>query len=331
MTSSIHKPSAVGERVRERHRVWQPVSIALIVLSFAVAVLGLSVYARYRADLTGARERIARGGYMVTTPCGVIEYGDQGRGKPVLSIHGAGGGFDQGLLLAQFAGVRAIAPSRFGYLNTPYPADPSAVAQADAYACLLDHLGIDRVAVVAFSAGGPSALQFALRHPERVERLVMASAISDPNLIDQRPVDPTKDPVLSALLTDFVFWAASTYVPDRALAFFGISPDAQLRLTPEEYERAVHVLRIILPMSMRKNGNFNDPAHWFERGDFALEEIKAPTLVLHAADDTFVSLAHGQHTARRIPNARFDVYEYGGHFVFLRDAALQQIEAFIAS
>ena len=82
-------------------------------------------------------------------------------------------------------------------------------------------------------------------------------------------------------------------------------------------------------MSMRKTGNFNDPAHWFERGAFDLERIAAPTLVIHAIDDTFVPVAHGQYTAARIPNARFATQEFGGHFVYVRDAVLREIRAFI--
>jgi predicted alpha/beta-fold hydrolase len=87
---------------------------------------------------------------------------------------------------------------------------------------------------------------------------------------------------------------------------------------------------MILPMSMRKTGNFNDPAHWFERGDFALEQIKAPTLVIHAVDDTFVSFAHAQHTAERIPNTRLESFDFGGHFVYVRDDVLAEIASFVA-
>jgi pimeloyl-ACP methyl ester carboxylesterase len=157
----------------------------------------------------------------------------------------------------------------------------------------------------------------------------MVSAISDASLVDPRPVDPSNDPVLSMMLTDFVFWTATTYFPERAMAFFGVSRAAQQRLTRDEHDRALRVLRLILPMSMRKTGNFNDPAHWFERGECALEHIMAPTLVIHAMDDTFVPIAHGQFTATRIPNARFSRQEFGGHFVYVRDAVLGEIRAFI--
>jgi pimeloyl-ACP methyl ester carboxylesterase len=288
-------------------------------------------YSHYRRDLNAAREGLARGSRLIQTACGPIEYSEAGSGTPVLSIHGAGGGWDQGLLISHFIGTgfRVIAPSRFGYLNTPYPDDRSAGAQADAYACLLDSLGIESASVIAFSAGGPSALQFALRHPQRTDALVMVSAISDASLVDPRPVDPSKDPMLSLMLTDFAFWAATTYFPERAMAFFGVSRAAQQRLTPSEHDRALRVLRMILPMSLRKTGNFNDPAHWFERGTFDLERITAPTLVIHATDDTFVPFAHGQHTAAHIPNARLATEEFGGHFVYVRNAVLDEIRAFI--
>ena len=109
---------------------------------------------RYRQELDAARARISSGSEVVNTPCGLIEYGVAGEGPPVLAIHGAGGGFDQGLDLSQpllAGGFRVIAPSRFGYLRTPFPADASPMAQADAHACLLDALKLERVAVVAAS------------------------------------------------------------------------------------------------------------------------------------------------------------------------------------
>lgn len=76
-------------------------------------------------------------------------------------IHGTGGGFDQGLRFADALiahGVRVIAPSRFGYLRSDFPVNPSLAEQADALASLLDNLGIDRIAVIGGSAGALSAI-----------------------------------------------------------------------------------------------------------------------------------------------------------------------------
>src|SRR5215831_12915758 len=86
----------------------------------------------FQRDLSAARARIATG-KIVQTRCGPIEYVSVGSGAPILVVHGAGGGFDQGLDLASdlVSGFHVIAMSRFGYLGTPLPQDASAAAQAD--------------------------------------------------------------------------------------------------------------------------------------------------------------------------------------------------------
>jgi hypothetical protein len=73
--------------------------------------------------------------------------------------HGVFGGCDFGVGVGRVngpAGYRIISPSRFGFLGSPMPADPSPAAQADAFAALLDHLDVRDLPVVAFSAGSSS-------------------------------------------------------------------------------------------------------------------------------------------------------------------------------
>jgi 2-hydroxy-6-oxonona-2,4-dienedioate hydrolase len=74
-------------------------------------------------------------------------------------------------------GIRVIAMSCFGCLRSPMLADASPAAQADAHVCLLDTLGIGREAVLGGSAGAPSAMQMAIRHPERVRAPVLTLEI----------------------------------------------------------------------------------------------------------------------------------------------------------
>jgi 2-hydroxy-6-oxonona-2,4-dienedioate hydrolase len=150
--------------------------ITLAVAGVLMAGFGVFVYSEYSHDIRAARARISFGSKVVKTSCGPIEYAEAGTGPPVLVIHGAGGGFDQGLELAQpliDAGFRVIAVSRFVYLRTPMPAVASPEAQADAHACLLDALKIERVAVIGGSEGAPSTMQLCLRHPERCSALVL--------------------------------------------------------------------------------------------------------------------------------------------------------------
>jgi pimeloyl-ACP methyl ester carboxylesterase len=129
-----------------------------ILLVFGLVVFMAVTYPRFRADVQPDRERLLSGSDIVTTEkFRDIEYAVQGRGLPVLLVHGAGGGYDQGLFIGEHYvgdGHRFIAPSRFGYVRSSIPENGSAAAQADAYAALLDSLGIERVAVVGFSDGG---------------------------------------------------------------------------------------------------------------------------------------------------------------------------------
>jgi pimeloyl-ACP methyl ester carboxylesterase len=124
---------------------------------------------RYRRDLDAARRRLAaREHHSIQTPYGSVQYAEQGQGPALLFSHPLVGGFDVGLGCAETwigDGFRVIAPSRFGYLGSSLPQGAMPADQADAYALLLDALGIERAAVVGFSAGGPSVIQFALRYP----------------------------------------------------------------------------------------------------------------------------------------------------------------------
>jgi len=191
-----------------------------IFAGFLVIGLFVLVDANYQRDIRQARERISVGSQIIETPYGSIEYAVTGDGPPVLVVHGAGGGFDQGLDLSKVlvqSGFRVIAMSRFGYLRTPLPADASPASQADAYACLLDALSIRRAAVVGFSAGAPSSMQFALRHPERTAALVLLVPAAYPAQLEQRSDGAipkqtsagTKFLFDTALKSDFLLWPHS--------------------------------------------------------------------------------------------------------------------------
>jgi 2-hydroxy-6-oxonona-2,4-dienedioate hydrolase len=140
--------------------------LPVVVIAAMLAWLGRAFSTDQRAN----RERLRGKSRVVKTRCGPIEYVDIGTGPAILVVHGAGGGFDQGIEFAEpiaKAGYRVVAMSRFGYLQTPMPVDASPAAQADAHVALLDALGIHRTAVLGASAGAPSAMQFVLRHADR--------------------------------------------------------------------------------------------------------------------------------------------------------------------
>ena len=154
----------------------RPRKALLAALILAFLAVTLFVKWRFDIDMQRARARAAQGSVLLQTRCGPIKYQETGNGVPLLAVHGSGGGQDQGMAFAAGLasyGIRVIAMSRFGYLRTPMPTDASAAAQADAHVCLLDALGIAQAAMMGGSAGAPSALQMAIRRPDRVSALAL--------------------------------------------------------------------------------------------------------------------------------------------------------------
>jgi pimeloyl-ACP methyl ester carboxylesterase len=297
---------------------------------YVLALLGLVALAfityigdACRTQIRRERKRVATGSYMVETACGPVEYAEAGEGPPVLVIHGAGGGFDQGLDLTEGLvrrGFRVIAVSRFGYLRTPLPQDASPAAQADAHAAVLDALEIPRCAVLGASAGGPSAMQLALRHPDRVTALVLMV----PAAFAPRPPGPTAQRMSAvagalmdlALRSDFLFWLALRLAP-RAMTrmILGTPPALLTHADPAERERVRIVLDHVLPVALRRPGLMNDAAVVPALPRFALERIEQPTLIISARDDLYQTFAGSRYSAEHIPGARFVGYQAGGHLL----------------
>jgi pimeloyl-ACP methyl ester carboxylesterase len=215
-------------------------------------------------------------------------------------------------------GFRVIAMSRFGYLRTPLPADTSATAQADAHACLLDALGIERAAIIGASAGAPSSMQFALRHPQRITALVLLVPAAYVPRPDNAPPMTTPPGIAllfeTALRSDFLFWAA-THAARRALigSLLATPPTVVDNASPPEQQRVQEVLDLLLPVSPRRAGLVNDAAVISTLGRYDLERIAAPTLAISFEDDRYGTYDGARYTTEHIKGARFVAYPTGGH------------------
>jgi 2-hydroxy-6-oxonona-2,4-dienedioate hydrolase len=310
----------------------RPAFVAILAVATALVLVAAGIIrSRFERDLAIAAERAAQGSVVVATGCGPIEVQQAGEGLPLLMIHGSGGGHDQGMDWARPLvrhGVRVIAMSRFGYLRTPRPADASPEAQADAHACLLDALGIARAAVMGVSAGGPSALQTAIRHPDRVSALVLVVPIAyKPGTVADSapPVSDTQDAMLLRLLgSDFLFWTALHVAREPIIRHLLATPPEQVAAASEHERRRVNQLADrILPVSTRAAGLRDDTRLGKSLGPYALESIRVPTLVVSARDDGFGTYAGAQYTASRIGGARFMGFASGGHLLVGHEEAVR--------
>jgi pimeloyl-ACP methyl ester carboxylesterase len=233
------------------------------------------------------------------------------------------------------SGFRIIAMSRFGYLRTPLPVDASAGAQADAHAALLDALRIERTAVLGASAGGPSAMQFALRHADRCSALVLLVPAAYVPRSGGAPsvLTPARTTFLfsTALKSDLLFWAALQFLRSTAIrSILGTPPALVDNASTDERARVDEVLQHILPVSSRRLGLLNDAAVISSLRRYDLERIAVPTLAISVADDLYGTFDGARYTAEHVPQARFIGYPTGGHLcVGHQDDVASEIAAFL--
>lgn len=117
---------------------------------------------------------------LAQTAKGQIEYVLQGEGATCLLLHGGHSNcfemFGTEEILA--ADMSALVPSRPGYGKTASSVGHSAGDAAEAMIALLDALSLDKVSILAISAGGPTGLHLTALYPERVNKLVLESAVT---------------------------------------------------------------------------------------------------------------------------------------------------------
>ncbi|MDB9822617.1 alpha/beta hydrolase [Deltaproteobacteria bacterium] len=253
------------------------------------------------------------------TSVGLVEYTEIGNGPVVVSLHGAMGGYDQGLILAQTignAGYRYIAISRPGYLGTPMTSGRSPEQQGDLITALLDSLGIIQAGVIAVSGGGPSAVQFGLRHPDRCKGLVLVSTCAD-------KVD-TPIPLSFKVMTYLARWP--WFVRKfRRKAEGNLEAVAKRSIRdPEILARTINdadtwpifskmLLSTFHQMGRRLEGTKND-IEITRTATYPLEDLNVPVLIVHGTQDQLVEFeVHAKMYETRLPNAELLAVDGGEH------------------
>ena len=289
----------------------------IIVLSVSILIVStFLIWVKYQGDMQVSYDRVQGKSSNIATSYGNLEYTEGGVGPDVLVIHGGGGGYDQGELLARTVlgeKVRWITPSRFGYLGSSLPEGATYDDQAHAYAKLLDHLKVERAAVVGFSAGGPSALLFALLHPDRVSSLTLISAGATNVAEEAGKQGEKKGKMLSNLMQrDFPYWVSVNLFKKQIMQLMGANKEVIAALSPQQIDIMDQIIDYMNPAALRKSGAAFD--HYAALPNERIAGIRTPTLVVHAEDDTLQPYQNAVFTSSTIPCARLLSFENGGHF-----------------
>jgi pimeloyl-ACP methyl ester carboxylesterase len=210
-------------------------------------------------------------------------YAVYGQGDPVLLIHGGLGNADawgfQVPALAESHKV-IVADSR-GHGRSTRSEKPFGYAlMADDYLALLDHLGIDQVALVGWSDGGIIGLDIAIRHPERLSRLFAFAA------------NYTPEGVKASVEHDPTFTA---YIERAGEEYARLSP------TPDEFDAFVEQISQM----------------WATEPNYTKEQLRAiavPTVIFDGERDEAIEPAHTAEMAELIPGAELVIMKDASHF-----------------
>lgn len=240
---------------------------------------------------------------------------DLGSGPPVLLIHGSGPGVSAWanwrLVMPELAKqARVIAPDMVGFGFTERPAGQAYtmdawVAQAVG---VLDALDIEKTDLVGNSFGGALALALAIRHPQRVRRLVLMGSVGVPF-----PITPGLDAVwgyqpsfeaMRKLIDIFAF--------DRNLVSDEL---AQLRYEASIRPGFQESFAAMFPAPRQASVDA------MVSPEAAIRALPHQTLVVHGREDQVIPLANSLKLAGLIPRAQLHVYGQCGHWTQIEHAA----------
>ena len=246
-----------------------------------------------------------------------LHYESLGAGPPIIALHG-GLGFDHTYMRNAFGKLaksyNLICPDlRCNGLSLA-PIETLSMEQlADDIAGLMDALLIEKATILGHSYGGFIAQEFALRHPDRMERLV---------LVDTSPgnlgVGESEAEAGSPMPAEMVELLSQLPTSDDEVA------DLLARLMPFYIHSApvVDGIRLFEGTVCRAApiaAGFEVLAGWSSID--RLKTIEVPTLALWGQHDVICSTAQAERIVSRIPGAELHIFEASGHFPWVDEPA----------
>ncbi len=247
-----------------------------------------------------------------------LNYRVTGEGEPLVLLHGLFGSLENlgGVSQRLQDGWQVHALDQRNHGRSPHTDDMDYPAMAADVLAYLDRQGLERVSLLGHSMGGKTAMELALAHPDRVERLIVA---------DIAPVSyqPRHDKVLAGLEAIDLTRLESRQEADRIL---------------QEYVEEVPVRQFLLKNLVRVGADDPDaPSGARFRWRLNLPAIKAcygnlarapaapgpfegPTLFIKGSESAYIQDKHREPVARLFPNAQLRIIQGTGHWLHAEKA-----------
>jgi pimeloyl-ACP methyl ester carboxylesterase len=312
----------------------------LVGLLIIMLVLFLASYICYRIWKTNLIEELYNNSQIIQTTKGPVEYAMMGEGPIVFIVHGGASGYDNIYLYKFLAenGYTLICPSRPGYVRTPLNDGASFEEQADVMAAFLDALEIkNKVTVLTISLGGPSALQFVMRHSDKVNGLIFQDAVCIEYLPDQKAENSFMGKLflsgLGKYVRDYLNWLeyiSAKYYPE---SFFAELLEVESLYTDEECQKIaaqvmqkkrnkellLQFVQVTSPMSLRMTGCDSEMMYAAKLGHPDYSSIKIPVLITHCRMDRDVPIKHGEYLASQTKRSQLYTFNGYGHLFWFDD------------
>jgi pimeloyl-ACP methyl ester carboxylesterase len=247
----------------------------------------------------------------------VLHYRDQGAptGRPILLVHGYSASlhtwaaWETDLAAAGYRVVSIDLPGH-GLTRTPAGYQPGPAAYADLVDQVAQKLGLGGVVLVGSSMGGHTAWTTALRHPARVDGLVLVAAAGFRDTASQGGGDPLifrliRNPIAGPILRDLDTTALTRQGLQRSFADPTLATEAMVDRYVD-LSRAPEHRNVLLRLMTTRDP---EAAASVDR----LAAIAAPTLVMHGEKDNLVPFEHGRKFIDAIKGAESAFYADVGH------------------
>jgi pimeloyl-ACP methyl ester carboxylesterase len=270
-----------------------------------------------------------KGSYFILSDGRKLAYHDNKNtnGKPIILLHGAPGYMFYWHHLGGFPKDskenRIITVDRCGFGESDYKKGNTFLRYSDDLVELLDHLKIKKTSILGLSGGGPFALAFAYRYPEKTDKTILLSSVG-PITVSEIKRNISKTNRKAYKVASMFPWLMKLNMAGMALYF---KKDA-MKLFDKMSYKFCDADKAAIRLPIVRDAFFDNGKHAFVKtskgyaGDvilqskgwgFSFSSIKSEVIIFQCIDDTSAPIEMGRYFDSVIPNSTLHCIENAGH------------------